>query len=72
MNILNVVLSGIVSAIFSYFSIINFSYEQNNLKNFIKYFFLLFILDLFVCIFFDSITKLLLNINLLSNLILSL
>lgn len=62
MNILNVVLSGIVSAIFSYFSIINFSYEQNNLKNFIKYFFLLFILDLFVCIFFDSITKLLLNI----------
>ena len=43
MNILNVVLSGIVSGIISYFSIINFSKRNFSMKNMIIYFFLILI-----------------------------
>lgn len=62
MNVLNVVLSGIVSGIISYFSIINFSKRNFSMKNMIIYFFTLIPLLILSYIYFNGISRLILNI----------
>lgn len=62
MNILNVVLSGIVSGIISYFSIINFSKRNFFMKNMIIYFFSLIPLLILSYIYFNGISRLILNV----------
>lgn len=62
MNILNVVLSGIVSGIISYFSIINFSKRNFSMKNMIIYFFSLIPLLILSYIYFNGISRLILNV----------
>ena len=62
MNILNVVLSGIVSGIISYFSIINFSKRNFSMKNMIIYFFSLIPLLILSYIYFNGISCLILNV----------
>lgn len=62
MNVLNVVLSGIVSAIFPLLSIKNFSSEKINKKIFIGYICIYFMFLTISYLFFDGLTRLLLNI----------
>lgn len=62
MNLLNVILSSIIAVIVSYFSILNLSDVKFDLKSFIKYNILLIPLLIVSCIFFDGVTRLLLNI----------
>lgn len=66
MNILNVVLSGIVSVIISYFTIINMAGKNNinnNFKNIIVYFLILIQFILLTCFSFVGIPKLIINIT---------
>lgn len=66
MNILNVVLSGIVSVIISYFTIINMAGKNNinnNFKNIIVYFLILIPFILLTCFSFVGIPKLIINIT---------
>lgn len=62
MNILNVVLSGIVSVIISYFTIRNFSGEKYDFHDFVIYSIIFIIFLIINCFIFDGITRLLLNI----------
>ena len=62
MNLLNVILSAVISVIVSYFSINNILNEKYKLKTFIVYVFVLIPLIFITCTFFDGITKLTLNI----------
>lgn len=62
MNLLNLILSGIVSGTMSYFSIKNLSKNKFNVKNMLTYVLILIPLLLVVYICFDGITRLLLNI----------
>ncbi len=66
MNVLNVVLSGIVSVIISYFTIINMAGKNNinnNFKNIIVYFLILIPFILLTCFSFVGIPKLIINIT---------
>ncbi len=66
MNVLNVVLSGIISVIVSYFTIINMAGKNNinnNFKNIIVYFLILFPFILLTCFSFVGIPKLIINIT---------
>lgn len=62
MNLLNLILSGFVSGTISYFSILNISKSKIDLRKFIIYIFILIPLLIFSCIFFEGITRLILNI----------
>lgn len=62
MNLLNLILSVIVSVVVSYFSIKNVSKEKFNLKAFIIYLLILIPLLIISCVYFEGITKLILNI----------
>ena len=62
MNLLNLILSGIVSGTMSYFSIKNLSKIKFDVKNMLTYVLILIPLLLIVYICFDWITRLLLNI----------
>ncbi len=62
MNVLNVVLSGIVSVIISYFTIRNFSGEKYDFHDFVIYSIIFIIFLIINCFIFDGITRLLLNI----------
>lgn len=62
MNLLNLILSGIVSGTMSYFSIINLAKNKFNVKNMIVYILFLIPCLLLIYAFFDGITRLLLNI----------
>lgn len=62
MNVLNVVLSGSISAIFTMLSIKNFSSEKVNFKNSILYVCIYFIFLVASCFIFDGLTRLLLNL----------
>ena len=66
MNVLNVVLSGIISVIVSYFTIINMAGKNNinnNFKNIIVYFLILIPFILLTCFSFVGIPKLIINIT---------
>ena len=63
MNLLNLILSAIISVIVSYFSINNTLNEKCKLKTFIVYTLVLSSLIFITCTFFEGITKLTLNIN---------
>lgn len=66
MNVLNVVLSGIISVIVSYFTIINMAGKNNinnNFKNIIVYFLILISFILLTCFSFVGIPKLIINIT---------
>lgn len=62
MNLLNVILSAVISVIVSYFSINNISEEKFKLKSFIIYVVMLSPLIFITCTFFEGISKLILNI----------
>lgn len=62
MNLLNVILSAVLSGIMSYVAIINMSNEKFKLKNFIIYLIIFLPLLLIVYLYFTGITKLILNI----------
>lgn len=62
MNLLNVILSAVLSGIMSYVAIINMSSEKFKLKNFIIYLIMFLPLLLIVYLYFTGITKLILNI----------
>lgn len=62
MNLLNVILSAVLSGIMSYVAIINMSNEKFKLKNFIIYLIMFLPLLLIVYLYFTGITKLILNI----------
>lgn len=62
MNLLNVILSAVLSGIMSYVAIINMSNEKFKLKNFIIYLIIFLPLLLVIYIFFSGISKLILNI----------
>ena len=62
MNLLNVILSVIISVVVSYFSIKNISKEKFDLKSFIIYLMILIPLLIISCLYFNGITKLILNI----------
>ena len=62
MNLLNVILSAVLSGIMSYVAIINMSNEKFKLKNFIIYLIIFLPLLLTTYIFFSGITKLVLSI----------
>ena len=62
MNLLNVILSAVLSGIMSYIAIINMSNEKFKLKNFIIYLIIFLPLLLIVYLYFTGITKLILNI----------
>lgn len=66
MNVLNVVLSGVISVIVSYFTIINMAGKNNinnNFKNIIVYFLILIPFILLTCFSFVGIPKLIINIT---------
>lgn len=62
MNLLNVILSAVLSGIMSYVAIINMSNEKFKLRNFIIYLIIFLPLLLIVYLYFTGITKLILNI----------
>ena len=62
MNLLNVILSAVLSGIMSYVAIINMSNEKFKLKNFVIYLIIFLPLLLTTYIFFSGITKLVLSI----------
>ena len=62
MNLLNVILSSVIAVIVSYFSILNLSKNIFNIKKFIIYIFILIPLLIISCIFFNGITRIILNI----------
>ena len=62
MNLLNIILSAVLSGIMSYIAIINMSNEKFKLKNFIIYLIIFLPLLLIVYLYFTGITKLILNI----------
>lgn len=62
MNLLNLILSGIVSGTMSYFSIKNLSKFKYNLKSMIVYILFLIPCLLLIYAFFDGITRIVLNI----------
>lgn len=62
MDLLNVILGSGVSVIASYFTILNFTKEQFNLKNFLLYGLILIVLVSLSCIYFTGFTKLILII----------
>lgn len=62
MNLLNLILSGIVSGTMSYFSILNISNSKKNFHEFIIYFIIFVPLLLISYEFFYGITRLILNI----------
>lgn len=62
MNILNVVLSVLVTGIISYFSILNISNSKGNKKIFFVYMSVFIPLLIIACLFFTGIPKLILNI----------
>lgn len=62
MNLLNLILSGIVSGTMSYFSILNISDSKKNFREFLIYFFIFVPLLLISYEFFSGITRLILNI----------
>lgn len=62
MNLLNLILSGIVSGTMSYFSIKNLSKFKYNLKSMIVYMLFLIPCLLLIYAFFDGITRIVLNI----------
>lgn len=62
MNLLNLILSGIVSGTMSYFSILNISNSKKNFHEFIIYFIIFVPLLLILYEFFYGITRLILNI----------
>ena len=62
MNLLNLILSGIVSGTMSYFSMLNLSKDKFNVKNMIIYILFLIPCLLLIYAFFDGITRIVLNI----------
>lgn len=62
MNLLNVILSSVIAVIISYFSILNLSNDKFDLKKFVIYVILLIPLLIVSCIFFDGMTRIVLNI----------
>ena len=66
MNLLNVILSAVLSGIMSYVAIINMSNEKFKLKNFIIYLIIFLPLLLLIYVHFTGITKLILNIILVT------
>lgn len=66
MNLLNVILSVVLSGIMSYVAIINMSNEKFKLKNFIIYLIIFLPLLLLIYVHFTGITKLILNIILVT------
>lgn len=62
MNVLNVVLSVLVTGIISYFSILNISNSKGNKKIFFVYMSVFIPLLIIACLFFTGIPKLILNI----------
>ncbi len=62
MNVLNVVLSGIVSAIFTLISIQNFSSEKTNYKNCIVYICIFVVFGILNCMIFNGLTRLVFNL----------
>lgn len=62
MNVLNVVLSGIISAIFTLISIQNFSSEKTNYKNCIVYICIFVIFGILNCMIFNGLTRLVFNL----------
>lgn len=62
MNLLNVILSSVIAVIVSYFSILNLSKNTFNIKRFITYIFILIPLLIISYIFFNGITRIILNI----------
>lgn len=62
MNLLNLILSAVISVIVSYFSINNILNEKCKLKTFMVYTLVLSPLIFITCTFFEGITKLTLNI----------
>lgn len=62
MNLLNLILSGIVSGTMSYFSIKNLSKNKFDVKNMIIYILFLIPCLLLIYVFFDGITRIVLNI----------
>lgn len=62
MNLLNVILSSVITVIISYFSILNLSNDKFDLKKFVIYVILLIPLLIVSCIFFDGMTRIVLNI----------
>ena len=66
MNLLNVILSAVLSGIMSYVAIINMSNEKLKLKSFIIYLIIFLPLLLLVYVHFTGITKLILNIILVT------
>lgn len=62
MNLLNVILSAVLSGVMSYVAIINMSNEKFKLKNFIIYLIIFLPLLLTTYIIFSGITKLVLSI----------
>lgn len=62
MNVLNVVLSGIVSAIFTLISIQNFSSEKTNYKNGIVYICIFVVFGILNCMIFNGLTRLVFNL----------
>lgn len=62
MNLLNLILSGIVSCIFSYLSIMSLSNTKINYKKFLIYFLFFIPTILLTYLYFDGITRLALNI----------
>lgn len=66
MNLLNVILSAVLLGIMSYVAIINMSNEKFKLKNFIIYLIIFLPLLLLIYVHFTGITKLILNIILVT------
>lgn len=66
MNLLNVILSAVLSGIMSYVAIINMSNEKFKLRNFIIYLIIFLPLLLLIYVHFTGITKLILNIILVT------
>ena len=62
MNVLNVVLSGIISAIFTLISIQNFSSEKTNYKNCIVYICIFVVFGILNCMIFNGLTRLVFNL----------
>lgn len=62
MNLLNLILSGIVSCLFSYFSIISLSKTKINYKKLLIYFIFFIPTILLTYLYFEGITRLALNI----------
>lgn len=62
MNIINVILSAMITYIFIIFSINNIVKQKINFKMFLKFFIVMLIFGLIICLYFDGISRIILNI----------